>query len=124
MFHTEGWLVTAATASLIQGLWSQETEVCFAPAWNMARLPRMVTTETKDRNAITGVGGGWPICREEGLPHPLLWGKGVTVFTEYLLCSGCSTHCATFKSSNTTASDVAATSSLYRNIPSEPHSEN
>lgn len=55
--NPEARLVTAATASLSHGVWSQEAEPCSAPAWNMARLPRMVTTETKDKDATTGVGG-------------------------------------------------------------------
>lgn len=55
--NPEVQLVTEATASLSQGVWSLEAEVCSAPAWNMTRLPRMVTTETKDKDATTGVGG-------------------------------------------------------------------
>lgn len=54
--NPEARLVTAATASLCHGVWNQEAEPCFAPAWSMARLPRMVTTETKDKDAATGVG--------------------------------------------------------------------
>lgn len=47
--NPEAQLVTAATASLSQRIWSQESELCSAPAWNMARLPRMVTRDQGQR---------------------------------------------------------------------------
>lgn len=52
----EARLVATTTAMLRKGC-AVRRQNCFVPAWNMVRLPRTVT-EIKDKNAITGVGGG------------------------------------------------------------------